>query len=82
MLYWFSKQPNYLYALENTQIKYTQVPKNQLEILNHNRVRRGVVGSVLIRRKAKVRVPGQTSKRNTKSISAAISSQQISGKNS
>ena len=38
---------------------------------------------MLIRRKAKrVRVPGQTSKRNTKSISLAISSQQISGKNS
>ena len=35
----------------------------------------------LIRRKARVRVPGQTSKRNTKSISSAISSQQISGKN-
>ena len=36
----------------------------------------------LIRRKARVRVPGQTSKRSTKSISSAISSQQISGKNS
>ena len=36
----------------------------------------------LIRRKARVRVPGLTSKRNTKSISSAISSQQISGKNS
>ena len=36
----------------------------------------------LIRRKARVRAPGQTSKRNTKSISAAISSKQISGKNS
>ena len=46
--------------------------------------RRGLVGSVLayIRRKARVRVPGQTLKRNTKSISSAISSQQISGKNS
>ena len=36
----------------------------------------------LIRRKARVRVPGQTLKRNTKSISSEISSQQISGKNS
>ena len=36
----------------------------------------------LIRREARVRVPGQTSKRNMKSISSAISSQQISGKNS
>ena len=36
----------------------------------------------LIRRKARVRVPGQTSKQNTKIISSAISSQQISGKNS
>ena len=36
----------------------------------------------LIRRKARVHVPGQTSKRNTKSISSAISSQHISGKNS
>ena len=36
----------------------------------------------LIRLKASVRVPGQTSKRNRKSISSAISSQQISGKNS
>ena len=36
---------------------------------------------LLIRRKARVRVPDQTSKRNTKSISSAISSQQISGKN-
>ena len=35
----------------------------------------------LIRQKARVRVSGQTSKRNTKSISSAISSQQISGKN-
>ena len=34
----------------------------------------------LIRRKARVRIPGQTSKRNTKSISSTISSQQISGK--
>ena len=43
----------------------------------------GLVGSVLaFRLKARVRVPGQTSKRNTKSISSAISSQQISGKNS
>ena len=32
--------------------------------------------------KARVRVPGQTSKRNTKSISSTISSQHISGKNS
>ena len=40
--------------------------------------RRGLIG----RRKAMVRVPGQTSKRNTKSISTSISSQQISGKNS
>ena len=43
--------------------------------------RRGLVGR-LIRRKSRVQVPGQTSKRNTKSISSAISSQQISGKNS
>ena len=42
----------------------------------------GLVGSRHIRRKARVRVPGQTSKRNTKNISSAISSQQISGKNS
>ena len=35
-----------------------------------------------IRRKARVRAPGQTPKQNTKSISLAISSQQISGKNS
>ena len=32
----------------------------------------------LIRRKARVRAPGQTSKQNTKSISSAISFQQIS----
>ena len=45
--------------------------------------RRGLEGSVwLIRRKARVRDPGQSSKQNTKSISSAISSQQISGKNS
>ena len=36
----------------------------------------------LIRQKTRVRVPGQTSKQNTKSISSTISSQQISGKNS
>ena len=36
----------------------------------------------LIRWKARVRAPGQTSKQNTKSISSTISSQQISGKNS
>ena len=36
----------------------------------------------LIRRKARFHIPGQASKRNTKSISSAISSQQISGKNS
>ena len=36
----------------------------------------------LIRRKANDRAPGQTSTQNTKSISSAISSQQISGKNS
>ena len=35
----------------------------------------------LIRRKARVRVSGQISKRNAKSISSAISSPQISGKN-
>ena len=40
------------------------------------------IRSWLIRRKARVRVPGQMSKRNTKSISSAIFSQQISGKNS
>ena len=33
-------------------------------------------------RKARVRVPGQASKQNTKSISSTISSQQISDKNS
>ena len=42
--------------------------------------RRSLVVCWLIRRKATVRAPGQTSKRNTKSISSAISSQQISGK--
>ena len=36
----------------------------------------------LIRQEARVRVPDQTSKRNTKIISSAISSQQISGKHS
>ena len=36
----------------------------------------------LIRRKARVRATGQTLKQNTKSISSAFSSQQISGKNS
>ena len=36
----------------------------------------------LIRLKARDRAPGQTSKQNTKSISSAISSQQISGKTS
>ena len=36
----------------------------------------------LIRRKARVRTPGQTSKQNTKSIFSAIFFQQISGKNS
>ena len=36
----------------------------------------------LIRRKTRVRVPSQASKRNMKNISSAISSQQISGKNS
>ena len=36
----------------------------------------------LIRRKARVRAPGQASKQNTKCISSAISSHQISGKNS
>ena len=36
----------------------------------------------LLRRKAKVRAPGQTPKQNTKSISLVISYQQISGKNS
>ena len=35
----------------------------------------------LIRRKARVRTLGQTSKQNTKSIATALSSQQISGKN-
>ena len=35
----------------------------------------------LIRRKAWVRTPGQTSKRNTKSNFSAFSSQEISGKN-
>ena len=34
----------------------------------------------LIGRKAMVRAPGQNSKQNTKCISSAISSQQISGK--
>ena len=34
----------------------------------------------LIRHKASVRAPGQTSKQNTKSICSAISSQRISGK--
>ena len=38
--------------------------------------------SRFIGRKARVRAPGQTSKQNTKYISSAISSQQISGKNS
>ena len=37
----------------------------------------------LIRRKSRVRMPGQALKRNTKkNISMAISSQQVSGKNS
>ena len=45
--------------------------------------RRSLVGSVcrLIRLKARIRAPGQTSKQNTKSISSEISSQQIAGKN-
>ena len=45
---------------------------------------RGLVVSMLIvlDEKVRVRFPGQTSTRNTKSISLAISSQQISGKNS
>ena len=37
---------------------------------------------IVIRRKARVQAPGQISKQNTKSISSAITSQQISGKKS
>ena len=45
--------------------------------------RRGpVVQCWLIRRKARVRAPGQASKQNTENISLVISSKQISGKNS
>ena len=50
---------------------------------NENKLRVGLEGSVLARRKSRVRIPGQTSKRNIKeNNSSAISSQQISGKNS
>ena len=48
----------------------------------YRRSRRGLVDSVLVRRKAGVRAPDQPPKQNTKSISSAISSQQISVKNS
>ena len=53
-----------------------KTPKITFKIKNVNKSRSGLVGR-LIRRKARVRVPDQTSKRNTKSISSAISSQQI-----
>ena len=51
-----------------------------VEVLEVAVVQQVVYG--LIRRKARIRAPGQASKQNTKSISSAISSQQISGKNS
>ena len=57
---------------DNCRVKFLKKKKKSVV-----RSRRGLVGSVL----ARVRVPGQISKRNTKSISSAISSQQISGKN-
>ena len=45
-------------------------------LLIFNIFHRGLVDTVcwLVRRKARVRAPGQTSKQNTKSISSAISS--------